>query len=200
MEMLYHVSPTPGLTVLEPGVTEYFGKPRQVCLTASLPMALMYGIKHFEYAYGYTRDGRIFYEEYFPNALEELYRGEAASLYTCFRRPDMETTPIPNEYVTPNEVPVDAELPIPDVCEALLEQERLGSLKIVRWDEMDEGRRRWVVRAEADTILEKGLLDRPDDPFARYMREKYPESWALAENEAKEGKALDIKEENHELT
>ena len=180
VEVLYHVSPTPGLTVLKPSVTKYFGKPRQVCLTASLPMALMYGIRHFEYAYGYTRDGRIYYEEYFPNALEELYRGKAAFLYTCYCRPYLERTAIPHEYVTPNEVPVDGELPIPDVCEALLEQERLGALKIVRWDEMDEGRRRWVVRAEADTIREHGLLAQPDDPFARYMQEKYPKSWALA--------------------
>ena len=51
-EVLYHCSPTGGLTVLEPGVTKYFGKPRQVCLTASLPMALLYGVKHFEYTYG----------------------------------------------------------------------------------------------------------------------------------------------------
>ena len=42
-EVLYHCSPIGGLTVLEPGVTKYFGKPRQVCLTASLPMALLYG-------------------------------------------------------------------------------------------------------------------------------------------------------------
>ena len=186
MDTLYHASPTPGLTVLRPSVTKYFGKPKQVCLTASLPMALMYGIKHFEYAYGYTRDGRIYYEEYFPNALEELYRGKAASLYTCSKRTDMEDTAIPDEYVTPNEVPVDAELPVPDVCEALLEQERLGALKIVRWDEMSGERRRWVVRAEADTIREKGLLARPEDPFARYLREKYPESWALAAREAQE--------------
>ena len=53
---LYHCSPTAGLTVLRPSVS--FGKPSQVCLTASLPMALMYGVKHFEYTYGYTRDGR----------------------------------------------------------------------------------------------------------------------------------------------
>lgn len=180
MDVLYHASPTPGLTVLKPSVTKYFGKPRQVCLTASLPMALMYGIRHFEYAYGYTREGKIYYEEYFPNALEELYRGKRASLYTCSRRPDMETTQIPNEYVTPNEVPVEGELPLSDVCEALLEQERLGALKIVRWDEMSEARRRWVVRAEADTIREKGLLARPDDPLARYIQERYPASWALA--------------------
>ena len=45
--MLYHGSPVSGLRELQPSVTKYFGKPRQVCLTASLPMALMYGAKHF---------------------------------------------------------------------------------------------------------------------------------------------------------
>ncbi len=186
MDTLYHVSPTPGLTVLKPGVTKYFGKPKQVCLTASLPMALLYGVKHFEYTYGYTKAGEIYYEEYFPGALEELYRGRSASLYLCRLRADMEPTAIPNEFVTAGEVPVEEERPIPDVLAALLEQERLGALKIVRWDELGGDRRRWIVRAEAATIREKGLLARPDDPFARYLREKYPESWALAAGGIKE--------------
>lgn len=181
---LYHCSPAAGLKTLKPSVSKYFGKPKQVCLTASLPMALLYGIKHFEYAYGYTGDGRIYYEEYFPNALEELYRGRSASLYLCARRADMEPTAIPNEYVTGSEVPVEGERPVPDVLDALLEQERLGTLKIIRWDELGGGRRRWIVRAEADTIREKGLLARPEEPFSRYMREKYPESWELAQSEA----------------
>ena len=185
---LYHCSPTAGLTVLRPNESR-FGKPSQVCLTASLPMALLYGIKHFEYAYGYTRDGRIYYEEYFPNALEELYRGRSASLYLCAGRGDMEPTAIPNEYVTGVEVSVAAERPIPDVLAALLEQARMGALKIVRWEEMGEKRRRWIVRAEADTIREKKLLARPGDPFARYLRGKYPESWALAVREAMEEQA-----------
>lgn len=184
---LYHCSPTPGLTVLKPSVTKYFGKPRQVCLTSSLPMALLYGIKHFEYTYGYTRDGEIYYEEYFPHALEELYRGKAASLYACALRADMEPTQIPNEYVTPNEVPVESEQAVPDVLEALLEQERLGALKVVRWADMSEDGRRWVEQAEADVIREQGLLACPDTPFARYMREKYPESWARALRETQGG-------------
>ena len=79
----YHVSPTAGLTVLRPSVTKFFGKPRQVCLTALKPMALLYGVRHFEYTYGYTREGKLYYEEYFPDALEELYRGKRASLYRC---------------------------------------------------------------------------------------------------------------------
>ena len=183
---LYHGSPTPGLTLLKPKVTEYFGKPRQVCLTACLPMALLYGIRHYEYTYGYTGERQIYYEEYFPNALRELYQGKRASLYRCVRREDMEPTPIPNEYVTSLEVPVEEEQAIPDVYQALLEQERLGALRIVPWEEVSPARRAWILRAEAGEILERGLLDRPEDPFARYMREKYPDSWALAEKKRKE--------------
>ena len=56
---LYHASPTAGLTVLRPSVTEFFGKPRQVCLTSLKPMALLYGIRHFEYTYGYTGEGKL---------------------------------------------------------------------------------------------------------------------------------------------
>ncbi len=180
---LYHASPTPGLTVLKPSVTEYFGKPQQVCLTALRPMALLYGIKHFEYTYGYTKEKALYYEEYFPGALEELYRGKKASLYICSWREGMASTQIPNEYVSTDEVAVEEEIPVPDVCEALLEEERLGTVRIVRWPEMPERRRQWIVKAERETILEHQLLDR-DTPMARYIREKYPESWELAEKEA----------------
>ena len=181
-KLVYHCSPTAGIRVLEPNVTKYFGKPRQVCLTASLPMALFYGISHFEYTYGYTREGAIYYMEYFPNALEKLYRGKTASLYYCVRRPDMEETAIPNELVTALPVPVAKEMAVPDVWEALLEQERLGALRIIRWPEVNGANRDWILRAERDTIVEKGLLH-ADTPFARYMRETYPESWALAAKE-----------------
>lgn len=183
--ILYHASPTPGLTVLKPSVTKYFGKPKQVCLTALKPMALFYGVRNFEYAYGYTREGRLYYEEYFPNALAELYRGKSASLYRCARREGMEATAIPNEYVSAAEVAVEEEISIPDVYEALLEEERQGTLKIVRWELLTEKRRRWIVEAEAAVILEKGLLE-ADAPFARYMREKYPESWEIALEKKKE--------------
>lgn len=183
--LLYHASPTSGLRELRPSVTKYFGKSKQVCVTSCLPMALMYGVKHFEYAYGYAKDKRIFYEEYFPNALQEIYGGKSASLYRCAWRKDMETTQIPNELVTPNPVPMLEEIPIPDVYQALLEQERLGAVRIVRWENMSAARRAWVLEAEAQTILEHDLLHE-DGPFARYLREHYPDSWALAQAREKE--------------
>ena len=183
---LYHVSPIAGLTVLRPSVSEFFGKPKQVCLASLKPMALLYGIKHFEYTYGYTKNRELYYEEYFPDALEELYRGKKASLYRCAWREGMETTQIPNEYVSAEEVAVEAETLIPDVCEALLEQERLGTLRIVRWAEVSEKTRAWIKQCQMKEILEAGLLAQADSPRARYMREKYPESWALALEEKTE--------------
>ena len=181
--ILCHCSPTPGLRTLEPRVTPYFGKPSQLCLTELLPMALFYGIRHFEYPYGYTRAGELYYMEQFPGMLAELYGGKSASLYLCDEREDMAFTAIPHERVTANPVPVREEIPVPDLLAALREQERLGAVRLIPWEQVDEANRRWIVDAERREILDRGLLDRPEEPMARYLRAKYPESWVLAREE-----------------
>lgn len=180
---LYHCSPTPGLRVLEPRVTPYFEKPCQLCLTELLPMALFYGIRHFEYPYGYTRAGELYYLEQFPGMLAELYGGKSASLYLCGEREDMQATTIPHERVSAEPVPVLREIAVPDLLAALREQERRGAVRLILWEQVDEANRRWIVDAEQREIVERGLLDYPEEPMARYLREKYPESWARAERE-----------------
>lgn len=74
----YHCSPVAGLTTLQPKQPESFEKPAGVYMTTLLPMALMYAVRNYEYTYGYTREGQIYLDEYFPNALEILYRGKPA--------------------------------------------------------------------------------------------------------------------------
>jgi len=173
----YHCSPTAGLRVLEPRRPEHFSKPAGVYLSTLVPMALMYGIRNFEYSYGYTRDGRICFDEYFPDALEVLYRGKAASLYLCEAK-CAEATAIPNEAFSREAVTVLEEIRIPDVCEALLEQERLGNLIIQRYGQQSAKMLDWIRKVEADTIREQDLLNR-EGPMADYYRQHYPESWAL---------------------
>ncbi len=185
--ILYHGSPERGLEVLKPSVSPFFGKPKQVCLAALRPMALLYGIRHFEYTYGFS-DGRLFYEEYFPGAAEELYGGKPASLYLCAQRDGMEETSIPYEFISGTEVPVEEEIFIPDLYAALLEEERSGNIQIVRWTALSEDGRERVRRIEMQEILENRLLAEPDSPRARYMREKYPESWAMARKEMEDGR------------
>ena len=95
----------------------------------------------------------------------------------------METTAIPHERVTARPVLVREEILIPDLLAALREQERQGTVRLIPWERVDEADRRWIIDAERREILDRGLLDRLEDPMARYLREKYPESWALAREE-----------------
>ncbi len=177
----YHCSPTAGLKILEPRKPVAFEKPPRVYLTTLLPMALMYAVRNYEYTYGYTKEGQIYFEEYFPDELEILYRGKSASLYICDPE-NIESTRIPNEAVSEKAVPVISETFIPDACEALLEQERLGTLAIYRYGQLSDEKLNWVRKAEAECIRKSNLINTPG-PMADYYREHYPESWAVVEKE-----------------
>lgn len=179
----YHCSPISGLTVLQPGKPVSFDKPARVYMTTLLPMALMYSVQNYEYTYGYTKEGQIYLDEYFPNALEVLYRGKSASLYLC--DPEItESTKIPNEVVSEKAVPIIREIRIPDACEALLEQERLGALVIHRYDTLPDRAHEWIRKTEAECIRKAGILNSPG-PMADYYRTHYPESWDIVEAEQK---------------
>ena len=177
----YHCSPVSGIKLLEPKSPRLFDKPAKVYMTTLYPMVLMYGIQNYEYTYGYTKEKKIIFEEYFPNELETLYKGKSASLYIC--QPEtVEATRIPNEAVSDRPVPVVEEIHIPDVYEAILEQERLGELVIRRHHELPEKMLEWIRKTETKIILEKNILH-VQGPMADYYRTHYPDSWADAEKE-----------------
>jgi len=180
----YHCSPVRGITALKPTTPVYFDKPVRVFLTDNLVMSLFYGIRHFEYTYGYNSKGQIYFMEHFPNALAKLYEGKKASLYVCEGNDNLEKTEIPGEYLSPIPVKVVEEIKINDLYEELLKQEKEKRLIIVRYEELNIANREWIVSAEKEVILEKGLLDQ-DTPFAEYMRTTYPESWSQAKKNKK---------------
>ena len=177
----YHCSPISGLTLLQPRKPASFDKAPRVYMATLLPMALMYSIENYEYTYGYTKEGQIYLDEYFPNALEILYRGKSASLYLCDPEAT-ELTKIPNEAVSEKAVPIIREIFIPDAAEALLEQERIGALVIRRYHELPEGAYEWIRKTEAACIRKAGIINTPS-PMADYYRTYYPESWEIVKKE-----------------
>ena len=174
----YHCSPTAGLKLLYPQKPAAFDKPARVYLTTLLPMALMYSVRNYEYTYGYDESGQISFTEYFPNALEILYRGQKASLYLCAPG-HTEQTEIPHEAVCESPVPIIQETLIPDAYEALLEQERDGALLIHRFEALSPAMLAWIKEVQKDEILQNDLLHTPG-PKADYYRTHYPESWNAA--------------------
>jgi hypothetical protein len=113
--------------------------------------------------------------------LEILYRGKTASLYSC--DPDVtETTRIPNEVLSETAVPVIDEIYISDACEALMEQERLGTLVIHRYHTLSERKKDWIQKVEAESIRKGNMLNTPG-PMADYYRAHYPDSWSMVQQE-----------------
>lgn len=181
--MYYHCSPIHRLKILEPQKPRNFDKSAQVYMTTLLPMALMYGVRNFEYTYGFTKNGQIYFEEYYPDALRLLYEGKNASLYEC--APSItEATRIPNEIISPQPVQVLKEIYIPDVLQALLQQQQLGTLIIHRYEELSPSVKAWIFQAELQEIRDRNLLHTPG-PMAEYMKRCYPAVWAAAEAEEK---------------
>ena len=135
--------------MLEPKKSPYFDKPTQVCLTSLRAMALFYLIRNYEYAYGYTWQGKLYFDDPFPDALKKLYAGKSGWLYFC-EEGNYERTEIPNEFVSAQPVRILRAEYIPDAYEAFLREQ------------------------EAGNIL---LLDYADSDRARYYQENYPEIW-----------------------
>ena len=178
----YHASPTGGLRLLEPRKTLYFDKPTQVCLTSLRAMALFYIIRNYEYAYGYTRQGKLYFDDPFPDALKKLYAGKSGWLYTC-EEGDYEKTEIPNEFVSAQPVRILGAEYIPDAYEAFLREQEAGNILLLGYEhfasdpEKFAKKRAWLEKAISEEIRKKEIWKTPDSDCARYYRENYPEIW-----------------------
>lgn len=93
-------------------------------------MALFYLIRNYEYAYGYTRQGKLYFDDPFPNALKKLYAGKSGWLYTC-EDGDYEKTEIPNEFVSAQPVRIVGAEYIPDAYVAFLREQEAGNILLL---------------------------------------------------------------------
>jgi len=183
--MYYHASPAAGLTVLEPRLSEhgtplvYFSEKRENVLVylsnAVERVCRATGFVH-EGAfakwgpYGFDPDGRQRIEEYWPNALEETYRGVSGWIYAA-ERIDAPGKPIGIPFAATSTAPVEvcaAEF-VPDALDAILRAERSGLLAVTRYAELSDKTRAWLAATIRREYAETG---RPE--YRHFLREKFP--------------------------
>ena len=192
----YHASPAGGLQMLEPRKSPYFDKPTQVCLTSLRAMALFYLIRNYEYAYGYTRQGKLYFDDPFPDALKKLYAGRSGWLYIC-EDGDYKKTEIPNEFVSAQPVRITGAEYIPDAYEAFLREQAAGNIQLLDYahfasdPEKFAKKRAWLQKAISEEIRKKEIWKATDSDRAHYYQENYPEIWT------KTTKTLLTEEEPH---
>lgn len=184
--MYYHASPIGGISQLEPRVSHhglplvYFSKKREnvlVYLSNSIEKycretGFLYNGKWQKWGpYGFDQDGRQRLEEYYPNALESTYKGVSGYIYMAqnmidsgfeVKIPDAATSSIP--------VPVTGVEFVPDALDAILQAEKDGLIRIVRYDEMTDRMREWNMRTMQEEY--EAAVNHPE--YRHFLRGNFP--------------------------
>ncbi len=167
----YHCSYDREIEELEPKISSH-GK-AYVYATPNKSLALVFGVKgHNDFwihpCYNHENNTCTFIEMS-PNALAKYYRNKRAYLYTVKRDEFTETTGWKGEICSPNPVkPLKVEY-IEDLEQAILEEQKQGSLTVVPFEQRNNyGKNMDEFFAKRDIIY---LLKRNDEEYSqRYIQ------------------------------
>ena len=157
--MYYHASPIGGIKVLEPRVSNhgipliYFSKKRENVLVYLCNAIERYcretGFDHSGKwtkwgPYGFNTDGTLRIEEYYPNALEDTYKGVPGYIYAAEEIIDSGfQVQIPDAATSSEAVVVSSCEFVPDAYEAILAAEKEGLISVLRYEESSRARLAW---------------------------------------------------------
>lgn len=179
----FHASQVKDIKILEPRISNhnmpliYFSDKREnvlvylsnaiekTCKEENFPHE---GIWHKWGPYGFEQDGRLRFEEYYPNALEDTYKGVSGYIYSCSQieqNHELEIG-IPNAYVSSSSVEVDACEYVKDAYEELIQAESNGLITILRYDEFIKKRGNWLQR-----VIKEEYEHNPSLPEYRFFLE-----------------------------
>ena len=180
--MYYHASPVKDISILKPNRSNhnipliYFSDKREnVLVYLSNAVEKFCKENNFPYTgtwmkwgpYGFGKDGRLRYSEYYPDALSETYKGVAGYIYSCenIQKKDFPLN-IPNAYVSETETFVTGCEYIKDAYTEFLKAEQNGLITIIYYEEFISKRADWLNK----TIKEE-YNKSADHPEYRYFLE-----------------------------
>ncbi len=184
--LYYHASPTAGITLLEPRVSNH-GTPL-VYVSQKRENVLVYlsnavekfcrenNIAHsgpyYKWAsYGFTKEGLLQLDEYWPGALQETYAGISGYIYTlehCAALQPM--ADIPHAFCSAQPLAAAGCEFVPDALEALLCAEQDGLIRIRRYEELGENTLRWLARV----IPQDHENNRSHPEYQAFLKSKFP--------------------------
>lgn len=175
----YHASQVDGIFILEPRISNhdvpliYFSKKRENVLVYLSNAVEKYckenGFKHegnyLKWGpYGFTKDGKLYIEEYYPNALINTYKNVSGYIYKAKKVIDSGfEINIPDAITSKNPVEVyDVEF-VDDAYEEILKAEKNELIKIIRYDEMTDKKKEWLKNIIKEEY--KNAIDHPEYRF-----------------------------------
>ena len=122
-------------------------------------------------SYGFSSNGILQLEEYYPNATLDTYRGVSGWLYQVAQTGDAKPMlDIPFAYTSSHPLAVTACEYVPDACEALLKAEQYGKIVIRRYHELTAGQLRWL-----EQIIPQEYAKAENHPeYRHFLQDKFP--------------------------
>lgn len=167
--MLYHISRTQGLSIIEPRVSTH-GK-AYVYAVENMVTGLLFGAKQDDFDFIISTDDadRPIICECYPGVLEAVYRGQVCSVYslddTGFLRG---MTSWSAELVCKQAVAVCEEIRVPDLYERLLEEVERGNLIVHHYEDTPTYKQK-ISKHIADRLIRFGVdLEAPPQRIAEH--------------------------------
>ena len=184
--MYYHASQKKNIKVLEPRISNhnkplvYFSnKKENVLVYLSNAVEKFCKENNFKYngiwskwaSYGFTKDGILELQEYYPNATYETYKGVSGYIYSVKEIPGIEKQKdIPNAFHTNKSVNVyDCEY-IDDAYERIQDEIRKGNIVLVKYEEFIKTKKEWLYKTIQKEYDE--AIDHPE--YRHFLTSKFP--------------------------
>lgn len=184
--MYYHASPTGGIKILEPRVSNhgipliYFSKKRENTLVYLSNAVEKYCRETgFPYqgswtkwgSYGFTKEGILRLEEYYPNAVYDTYHGVSAYIYSTSLLADgREQSDIPDAVTSDHPVEVEACEFVADAYIAIMKAVEEGKMTLLKYEDIGDRMREWIRQSVLKEY--RGANDHPE--YRHFLSGKFP--------------------------
>lgn len=180
--MYYHASPVSGIRVLNPETSNhnvplvYLSRKRENVLVYLSNAVEKYckeagflhnGKWHKWATYGFDQQGIPVIDEYYPNALEETYKGVSGYIYSVDSICGVDAgINICNAVVSEKPVVVTGCEFIEDAYNEIIKAEKAGRIKIRRYEDLDQNMLSWI-----EDVINKEYDEAKESPDYRFFLE-----------------------------
>lgn len=184
--MYYHASQIKSINVLEPRVSNhnkpliYFSNKREnVLVYLSNAVEKYCKESNFNYngiwskwaSYGFTKDGILEIQEYYPNATYETYYGVSGYIYLVDNIPNIEKQEdIPNAFHTCENVKVTQSEYIENAYDEIQKEIKKGNIVLIKYEDFIKTKKEWLHKTIQQEYEE--AVDHPE--YRHFLINKFP--------------------------
>ncbi len=162
-----------------------------VYLTANPAYALFYiwdavhNKRTGKYVTCFIKNGKVYYEEQFPDQLKAFYQGVSGYLYCIEHTEDFaKVEGWENMWYSPKDAKIAEARYIPDVYEELMKYEREGKLEVVSYEKVSPERIRDLYEYMAQKLVNNGTVKQSDCEEAVFYQTYFEPVWKVAKERA----------------